>query len=409
MAPAEGETSVPAHIVLLSDGTNTTGRTPERGRRRPPSEAGVPVSTIAYGTPGRRRRGAGPARGRCPVDEETLADAGRGHRRARPTPRESSDELNEVYDDIQSSIGWRIEPREVTPYVSAIALVLRPARRRPVPALVRPPALTTPDLPRLPERTEMPTSPPLARARRAGRTRLRRPGPRPPRHAPQPAGTCPRRSRRRPCRNRSSRRRGAPALLPPIVEAPRRPTAEPGRRAAGRPCSSAGWPGSPEPTGSGPDPGSTDHARPTPPRPAAGARDRHRGVGGRGRCCRAWCRCAATRGTRLGLRLRPGRARADQRARRRRNDDRVVLQLQGGRQVTADVVGTDAGQRRRRAARPTSATWRPPRSGRSSLLRIGAARHRDRLAARPERHRHGRDRQRRRPAGPPRRRQHASR
>ncbi len=41
-----------------------------------------------------------------------------------PTPPQSSDELDEVYDDIQSSIGCRTEPREITPYVSALALLI---------------------------------------------------------------------------------------------------------------------------------------------------------------------------------------------------------------------------------------------------------------------------------------------
>ena len=28
-----------------------------------------------------------------------------------------------MYDDIGSSVGWRTEPRELTPYVAAIALI----------------------------------------------------------------------------------------------------------------------------------------------------------------------------------------------------------------------------------------------------------------------------------------------
>jgi Ca-activated chloride channel family protein len=119
MAARLGTTDVPAHIVLLSDGSNTTGRSPAAGAAAA-REAGVPVSTIAYGTP----TGTVVTQGRVvevPVDEETLADLA-GQSDGRAYTAQSSDELNEVYDDIQSKIGWRTEPREVTPYVTAIAL-----------------------------------------------------------------------------------------------------------------------------------------------------------------------------------------------------------------------------------------------------------------------------------------------
>ena len=71
-AAAAGETKVPAHVVLLSDGTNTAGRTPEEAAAAA-RKAGVPVSTIAYGTPDGVIEIAG-AGGRCPVDEESLAE-----------------------------------------------------------------------------------------------------------------------------------------------------------------------------------------------------------------------------------------------------------------------------------------------------------------------------------------------
>ena len=85
-----------------------------RGRR--------PVSTIAYGTPDGVVETQGQLVG-VPVDEETLATLAEDTDGTAYTAQ-SSDELNEVYDDIQSSIGWRTEPREVTPYVTAIALCL---------------------------------------------------------------------------------------------------------------------------------------------------------------------------------------------------------------------------------------------------------------------------------------------
>ena len=112
---------VPARIVLLSDGSNTRGREPAEAAVSA-SEAGVPVSTIAYGT----EFGVIESQGRTvpvPVDEETLAEladttGGQAYTAA------SGDELTAVYEDIGSSIGWRTEPRELTPYLAALALVL---------------------------------------------------------------------------------------------------------------------------------------------------------------------------------------------------------------------------------------------------------------------------------------------
>lgn len=85
--------------------------------------AGVPVSTIAYGTPdgiidiGMGRLVA------VPVDEvslEELATTTGGQAYTAGT----GSELAQVYEDIGSSIGWRTEPREVGGYVTAGALLL---------------------------------------------------------------------------------------------------------------------------------------------------------------------------------------------------------------------------------------------------------------------------------------------
>jgi Ca-activated chloride channel family protein len=111
---------VPARIVLLSDGSNTVGRSPDEAARAG-AAAGVPVSTIAYGT----ANGVLDMDGEeipVPVDSAALAKlaqttAGTAYAAA------SSDELQHVYKDIGSSVGWRTEHREVTPYVAAIALV----------------------------------------------------------------------------------------------------------------------------------------------------------------------------------------------------------------------------------------------------------------------------------------------
>jgi Ca-activated chloride channel family protein len=110
----------PARIVLLSDGANTTG-TPIPAAAAEAAAAGVPVSTIAYGTP----TGTATIDGesvRVPADVDALAGlaAGSGGHAYRA---ESAAELEAVYADIGSSIGFRTEEREVTGAVLALALL----------------------------------------------------------------------------------------------------------------------------------------------------------------------------------------------------------------------------------------------------------------------------------------------
>ncbi|WP_232680363.1 VWA domain-containing protein [Nocardioides sp. R-C-SC26] len=118
---AEDQEQVPAHVVLLSDGTNTVGSSLDQAATAA-VEDGVPVSTIAYGTPD----GTVMVEGQLvpvPVDEASLdsfASATGGESYAA----ESASELKEVYGDIQSAIGFRTEPRDVTSYAVAVALLL---------------------------------------------------------------------------------------------------------------------------------------------------------------------------------------------------------------------------------------------------------------------------------------------
>lgn len=118
--PEEGQHRVPAHIVLLSDGTNTSGRDTDAAALAAVA-AGVPVSTIAYGTPDGVFDSGG-YEVPVPVDTETLASLAHDTGGIAYTAQ-SGDELAEVYRDIGSSIGWRTEWREVTPFVAGIALI----------------------------------------------------------------------------------------------------------------------------------------------------------------------------------------------------------------------------------------------------------------------------------------------
>jgi Ca-activated chloride channel homolog len=111
----------PARIVLLSDGGNTAGVSPSVGAAEA-ALAGVPVSTIAYGTPG----GVVEVRGRLipvPADGPTLRrvaeeTGGSFHEAA------SGEELRQVYEDIGSSVGHRNERQEISARFIGIALLL---------------------------------------------------------------------------------------------------------------------------------------------------------------------------------------------------------------------------------------------------------------------------------------------
>jgi Ca-activated chloride channel family protein len=120
---AEGDAAdpIPARLVLLSDGFNTAGRSPASSVQAA-LDAEMPVSTIAYGTPG-GVIGNGTRTQSAPADDETLrmlAEGTSGHfYRA-----ESGAELDQVYEDIGSAIGWRTETTLVTTPLVLIGLAL---------------------------------------------------------------------------------------------------------------------------------------------------------------------------------------------------------------------------------------------------------------------------------------------
>nr|BFF18016.1 hypothetical protein GCM10025730_15370 [Promicromonospora thailandica] len=108
---AEVAEPVPARLVLLSDGHNTAGRSPAESVQAA-LDAEMPVSTIAYGTPS-GTIGNGVRTQSAPADAASLrmlAERTGGHFYSA----ESVAELDQVYEDIGSAVGWRTETTSVT-------------------------------------------------------------------------------------------------------------------------------------------------------------------------------------------------------------------------------------------------------------------------------------------------------
>lgn len=106
----DGGEAVPAHIVLMSDGETTAG-TPNELAVEAATEAGVPVTTIAFGTDAGTIEYEGEVLP-VPVNREELAlvaEATGGSSFEAAT----GEQLRSVYEDIGSSIGFAEEEREV--------------------------------------------------------------------------------------------------------------------------------------------------------------------------------------------------------------------------------------------------------------------------------------------------------
>lgn len=112
MAPKGQDGSIaPGAIVMLSDGQNTSGRSPQQGASQAQKDK-VPIHTIAYGTPNGSVDLDG-KRERVPPDPalmKTIADVSKGSF----AEAESAGDLSRVYSSIRSEIGYDEVKKETT-------------------------------------------------------------------------------------------------------------------------------------------------------------------------------------------------------------------------------------------------------------------------------------------------------
>jgi len=123
-ATDDAKDKVPARIVLMSDGSTTVGR-PDAQASAAAKKAGVPVSTIAFGTPsGTIEIDGNPGPISVAVNPDALAKIANDTNGTAFTAA-TGGQLKKVYADIGSSIGYTTEPRDITTtFVGASLAVL---------------------------------------------------------------------------------------------------------------------------------------------------------------------------------------------------------------------------------------------------------------------------------------------
>jgi Ca-activated chloride channel family protein len=109
-----------ATIVLVSDGVTTVG-SPLADATTEAADAGVPVTTIAYGT----QYGQVTVEGEIvdvPSDPEAMSAVAKATG-GKFFTAESSNELRSVYNDIQARVGFHLEQREILRWFIGLAVV----------------------------------------------------------------------------------------------------------------------------------------------------------------------------------------------------------------------------------------------------------------------------------------------
>jgi len=110
VAQAEGDEGEAVHIVVLSDGETTTGRS-EVDAAHEAASRGLPVSTVSFGTPAGAINYAGEVVP-VPVNEGALRQVA-AITGGRFTGAASADEFQGILDSVGSQVGYTTEEREV--------------------------------------------------------------------------------------------------------------------------------------------------------------------------------------------------------------------------------------------------------------------------------------------------------
>lgn len=120
MAPGEADNPAPAIIVLLSDGQNTGGSTTSEAAAQQAKAENVPIHTIAFGTMNGYVDVDGARANVAPdlAQLKQIADATGG----RAMDAKSADQLNDVYKQMRSEVGYEKVKKEVTAQWALYAL-----------------------------------------------------------------------------------------------------------------------------------------------------------------------------------------------------------------------------------------------------------------------------------------------
>jgi Ca-activated chloride channel homolog len=128
-----GQASAPAEkplvaTILLSDGANSVGRAEPLEAAQRAATLGVPIYTIALGTPTGQVTVDDPQTGQAvtldvPPDTATLAQIAE-ITNATAFDAPTAQDLSAVYDNLQSRIGYVQQTQEVTAWFAAVALIL---------------------------------------------------------------------------------------------------------------------------------------------------------------------------------------------------------------------------------------------------------------------------------------------